>query len=100
MGSRLVLARNPIALRFSRGDPDPLSSTLDPRIVLPYRLQTKSIISVNLLGDGNGLIPIENQLKGIYGSTKMGTMRISSTSLAILTGTHSQMKTLIYIPKT
>ena len=44
--------------------------------------------------------PIENQLKGIYGSTKMGTMRISSTSLAILTGTHSQMKTLIYILKT
>ena len=33
--------------------------------------------------------PIENLLKGIYGSTKMGTMRILSTGLAILTGTHS-----------
>ena len=32
--------------------------------------------------------PNENLLKDIYGSTKIGTMRILSTNLAILPGTH------------
>ena len=40
--------------------------------------------------------PHRKSIKRHIWSTKMGTTRISSTSLAILTGTHSQMKTLIY----